>query len=93
MAAALEQSAVNVECVSANPTGPMHVVYCRGAVVGDALANILAHAGHAVTKEILHQRRRRPGRRARPLGYLRYREALGEAIGESRRELYPGDTI
>ena len=59
---------VNVEYVSANPTGPMHVGHCRGAVFGDALANLLAFdrlRGHA---RILHQRRRRPGRRARALG-------------------------
>jgi arginyl-tRNA synthetase len=43
--------AVNVEYVSANPTGPLHVGHCRGAVVGDALANLLAKAGYAVTKE------------------------------------------
>ncbi len=43
--------AVNVEYVSANPTGPMHIGHCRGAVVGDALANLLAKAGYAVTKE------------------------------------------
>jgi len=42
---------VNVEYVSANPTGPMHVGHCRGAVVGDALANLLAKVGHSVTKE------------------------------------------
>ena len=42
---------VNVEYVSANPTGPMHVGHCRGAVVGDALANLLAFAGYEVTKE------------------------------------------
>ncbi|MDE8347357.1 MAG: arginine--tRNA ligase, partial [Acidocella sp.] len=42
---------VNVEYVSANPTGPLHVGHCRGAVVGDALANLLAKAGHEVTKE------------------------------------------
>ena len=59
---------VNVEYVSANPTGPMHVGHCRGAVVGDALANLLAFAGYEVTKEYLHQRRRRADRRARPLG-------------------------
>ena len=43
--------AVNVEYVSANPTGPMHVGHCRGAVFGDALANLLAFAGYAVTRE------------------------------------------
>ena len=60
---------VNVEYVSANPTGPMHIGHCRGAVVGDALANLLAKAGYDVTKEYLHQRCRRAGHRAR-LGRL-----------------------
>ena len=59
---------VNVEYVSANPTGPMHVGHCRGAVFGDALASLLAFAGHDVVTRILHQRCRRPGRRARALG-------------------------
>ncbi len=58
---------INVEYVSANPTGPMHVGHCRGAVVGDALANLLGFAGYAVTKEYVHQRRRLADRRARPL--------------------------
>ena len=62
-------SKVNVEYVSANPTGPMHVGHCRGAVVGDALANLLAFAGYDVTKEYLHQRRRRADRRAGALGH------------------------
>ena len=61
-------SKVNVEYVSANPTGPMHVGHCRGAVFGDALANLLAFAGFDGHARILHQRRRRAGRRARPLG-------------------------
>ena len=72
---------VNVEYVSANPTGPMHVGHCRGAVFGDALANLLAFAGSRGDARILHQRRRRAGRRARALRFLRYREALGEDIG------------
>ena len=59
---------VNVEYVSANPTGPMHVGHCRGAVFGDALANLLAFAGFDGDARILHQRRRRAGRRARALG-------------------------
>ncbi len=58
---------VNVEFVSANPTGPMHVGHGRGAVVGDALAALLAKAGFAVDARILHQRCRRPGRHPRPL--------------------------
>ena len=60
--------AVNVEYVSANPTGPMHVGHCRGAVFGDALANLLAFAGHDVTPRVLRQRRRLPSRCARALG-------------------------
>jgi arginyl-tRNA synthetase len=59
---------VNVEYVSANPTGPMHVGHCRGAVFGDALANLLACRRLRRDPRILHQRCRRAGRRARPLG-------------------------
>ena len=60
--------AINVEYVSANPTGPMHVGHCRGAVFGDALANLLAYAGAHGDARILHQRCRRPGRRPRAVG-------------------------
>ena len=56
---------VNVEYVSANPTGPMHIGHCRGAVVGDALANLLAKAGYRRDQGVLCQRRRQPGDRAR----------------------------
>ena len=59
---------VNVEFVSANPTGPMHVGHVRGAVFGDALARLLAFAGLRRDARILHQRRRRAGRCAGPLG-------------------------
>ena len=59
---------VNVEYVSANPTGPMHVGHCRGAVFGDALANLLAFSRLRRDARILHQRRRRAGRCARALG-------------------------
>ncbi len=87
------KGAVNVEYVSANPTGPMHVGHCRGAVVGDALANILAHAGHAVTKEYyINDAGAQVDVLARS-AYLRYREALGEAIGEIPEGLYPGDYL
>jgi arginyl-tRNA synthetase len=68
---------VNVEYVSANPTGPLHVGHCRGAVVGDALANLLAKAGHAVTKEYYVND---AGAQVIALGrsvYVRYLEALG----------------
>ena len=59
---------VNVEYVSANPTGPMHVGHCRGAVFGDALASLLGFAGYDVVARILHQRRRCTGRCAGTLG-------------------------
>ncbi|WP_200845284.1 arginine--tRNA ligase [Roseomonas sp. 18066] len=73
---------VNVEYVSANPTGPMHVGHCRGAVVGDALANLLAKAGHAVTKEYYIND---AGAQVQALGYAaywRYLEALGTTLTE-----------
>jgi len=84
---------VNVEYVSANPTGPMHVGHCRGAVVGDALANLLAFAGYAVTKEYIIND---AGAQIDVLGrsaMLRYREALGDDIGEIPAGLYPGDYL
>lgn len=84
---------VNVEYVSANPTGPMHVGHCRGAVVGDALANLLAFAGCDVTKEYYIND---AGAQIDVLGrsaMLRYREALGEMIGEIPAGLYPGDYL
>ena len=59
---------VNVEYVSANPTGPMHMGHCRGAVVGDALASLLEYAGYAVTREYYVNDAGAPGRRPRPLG-------------------------
>lgn len=84
---------VNVEYVSANPTGPMHVGHCRGAVVGDALANLLAFAGHDVTKEYyINDAGAQVDVLARS-AFLRYREALGEAIGEIPEGLYPGDYL
>jgi arginyl-tRNA synthetase len=84
---------VNVEYVSANPTGPMHVGHCRGAVVGDALANLLAYAGYAVEKEYyINDAGSQIDVLARSV-YLRYREALGETIGEIPSGLYPGDYL
>ena len=75
---------VNVEYVSANPTGPMHVGHCRGAVFGDALANLLDFAGHAVTREYyINDAGAQVDVLARS-AYLRYREALGETIVDSR---------
>ena len=80
---------VNVEYVSANPTGPLHVAHARGAVVGDALANLLAKAGYAVTKEYYIND---AGAQVDKLGqstYLRYREALGDHIGGFPRASIP----
>lgn len=84
---------VNVEYVSANPTGPMHVGHCRGAVVGDALANIMGFAGYDVTKEYyINDAGAQIDVLARSV-LLRYREALGENIGEIPAGLYPGDYL
>ena len=84
---------VNVEYVSANPTGPMHMGHCRGAVVGDALASLLEAAGFAVTREYyVNDAGGQVDTLARS-AHLRYREALGEDIGEIPEGLYPGDYL
>jgi arginyl-tRNA synthetase len=84
---------VNVEYVSANPTGPMHMGHCRGAVVGDALASLLEFAGHAVIREYyVNDAGGQVDVLARSV-HLRYREALGEAIGDIPEGLYPGDYL
>ena len=84
---------VNIEYVSANPTGPMHMGHCRGAVVGDALASLLEFAGHEVTREYYVND---AGGQVDVLAesvYLRYSEALGIEIGEIPPGLYPGDYL
>ena len=84
---------VNVEYVSANPTGPMHVGHGRGAVFGDALASLLAFTGFNVTREYyVNDAGAQVDQLARS-AYLRYREALGEDIGEIPQGLYPGDYL
>ncbi len=81
---------VNVEYVSANPTGPMHVGHGRGAVFGDALAGLLEFAGYRVTREFyVNDAGAQVDALARS-AYLRYREALGEKIGAIPEGLYPG---
>src|SRR5205823_11539075 len=71
---------INVEYVSANPTGPMHIGHCRGAVFGDALASLLAFTGHDVAREYyINDAGAQVDVLARS-AFLRYREALGEAI-------------
>ena len=84
---------VNVEYVSANPTGPMHMGHCRGAVVGDALAGLLEFAGHEVIREYyVNDAGGQVDVLARS-AHLRYREALGEDIGTIPEGLYPGDYL
>src|SRR5246500_2267552 len=84
---------VKVESVSANPTGPMHVGHCRGAVFGDALASLLAFAGHDVAREYyINDAGAQVDVLARS-AYLRYREALGETIGAIPEGFYPGDYL
>jgi len=84
---------VNVEYVSANPTGPMHVGHCRGAVFGDALASLLSFAGYQVTREYYINDAGAQVDALSRSAHLRYREALGEDIGEIPAGLYPGDYL
>jgi arginyl-tRNA synthetase len=84
---------VNVEYVSANPTGPMHVGHGRGAVFGDALASLLAFTGFAVTREYYINDAGVQVDALAQSAYLRYREALGEIIGAIPEGLYPGDYL
>src|ERR1700694_4715691 len=84
---------INVEYVSANPTGPMHVGHCRGAVFGDALVSLLQFAGYDVTREYyINDAGAQVDVLARS-AYLRYLEALGEDIGAIPEGLYPGDYL
>lgn len=84
---------VNVEYVSANPTGPLHVGHVRGAVFGDALANLLSKAGYDVSKEYLINDAGGQIDTLARSAHLRYREAFGEDIGEIPEGLYPGDYL
>lgn len=87
------QAKLNLEYVSANPTGPLHVGHCRGAVVGDVLANLLRFIGFAVEKEYyVNDAGGQIDVLARSV-FLRYREALGENIGAVPEGLYPGDYL
>ena len=84
---------VNVEYVSANPTGPLHMGHCRGAVVGDSLARLLEAAGFRVTKEYyVNDAGAQVDTLARS-AHLRYREVLGDDIGEIGEGYYPGDYL
>jgi arginyl-tRNA synthetase len=91
--AATDVSPVNVEYVSANPTGPMHVGHARGAVFGDALAGLLAFTGRKVTREYyINDAGAQVDVLARS-AYLRYLEALGDEIGAIPEGLYPGNYL
>jgi arginyl-tRNA synthetase len=84
---------INVEYVSANPTGPMHVGHCRGAVFGDALASLLDFAGYDVSREYyINDAGAQVDVLARS-AFLRYQEALGKTIGDIPEGLYPGDYL
>lgn len=84
---------VNVEYVSANPTGPLHVGHLRGAVFGDALSTLLRKAGYEVCEEYyINDAGVQVDTLARST-HLRYREALGESIGEIPEGMYPGDYL
>ncbi|MGZ5853900.1 MAG: arginine--tRNA ligase domain-containing protein, partial [Xanthobacteraceae bacterium] len=85
-------SAINIEYVSANPTGPMHIGHSRGAVFGDALANVLTFSGYNVTREFYTNDAGAQVDVLARSAYLRYREALGEKI-EIPEGLYPGDYL
>ncbi|WP_260927812.1 arginine--tRNA ligase [Novosphingobium sp. 9] len=84
---------VNVEYVSANPTGPMHMGHCRGAVVGDALASLLEFAGHKVVKEYYVNDAGAQVQVLARSAHVRYREALGEEVGAIPEGLYPGEYL
>lgn len=84
---------INVEYVSANPTGPMHVGHARGAVYGDAIAGLLLKAGYDVTKEYYINDAGVQISVLAESALLRYREALGEEIGEIPAGLYPGEYL
>lgn len=84
---------INVEYVSANPTGPMHIGHARNAVVGDALANLLKFAGYDVVKEYYINDAGAQVEVLAKSAFLRYREALGEDIGEIPEGLYPGEYL
>ena len=87
-----EPPVVNIEYVSANPTGPMHMGHCRGAVVGDALASLLEWSGHRVIREYyINDAGGQVDVLARSV-HLRYREALGAEV-TIPEGLYPGDYL
>src|SRR5262249_57908582 len=92
-AAGGQRHVANADSLRPNPAGPLHVGHCRGAVFGDALANLLAGTGYAVTREFYINDAGAQIETLARSAYLRYREALGESIGEIPDGLYPGDYL
>lgn len=88
-----DEAPINIEYVSANPTGPLHVGHGRGAVFGDALANLLEKAGHPVVREYYINDAGAQIEKLARSAHLRYREVLGEDIGAFPEGLYPGDYV
>jgi arginyl-tRNA synthetase len=84
---------INLEYVSANPTGPMHIGHARNAVIGDVLARLLIKAGFNVTKEYYINDAGAQVEVLAKSAFLRYKEALGENIGEIPAGLYPGEYL
>jgi len=84
---------INVEYVSANPTGPLHMGHCRGAVVGDALATILEFSGYDVIREYYINDAGGQVDTLSRSAHVRYLEALGREIGNIPEGLYPGDYL
>jgi arginyl-tRNA synthetase len=84
---------VNVEYVSANPTGPLHAAHARGAIIGDAMAALLETAGYTVTREYYTNDAGAQVDILARSAYLRYREALGENIGKIKEGFYPGEYL
>ena len=84
---------VNVEYVSANPTGPLHAAHARGAIIGDAMAALLEFAGYTVTREYYINDAGAQVETLARSAYLRYREARGDDIGEIPQGFYPGDYL
>jgi len=84
---------INIEYVSCNPTGPMHIGHSRGAIYGDALANLMIKCGYKVTKEFYINDAGAQIDVLTKSAYLRYLEAKGDVIGEIPEGLYPGDYL
>lgn len=84
---------INIEFVSCNPTGPMHIGHSRGGIYGDALASLMSKCGYQVTREFYINDAGSQITTLTKSAYLRYLEACGEAIGEIPEGLYPGDYL